>query len=210
MKIAILGAGLMGSALGRVWASHGHEILYSYARDMGRLRTLAEATGHGARAVTPREAVSQSDVVLVAVPWRALDELLAQAGPMAGKIVISCMLPMTPDDEELAIGLDTSGAEELARRTEGRVVGAFNTVWSDVIRRHVDAPPAAGEEPTMFYLGDDREAKATVATLIRVAGFAPLDVGDLRQARLLEPFGLLMGRLGAMIDPLVAYRLVQP
>jgi predicted dinucleotide-binding enzyme len=117
------------------------------------------------------------------------------------------MLPMTDDDTALALGFSTSGAEVLAERTGARVVGTFNTVWSDVIKSHQQQMP--NPPPSMFYVGDDQTAKQPAAQLIRDAGFDPVDAGALVNARLLEPFGLMMGQLGFSIHPLVSYRFLQ-
>lgn len=205
MKIGILGSGLMGSALGTVWARAGHTILFTYSRDVAKLEALAQQAGNGASAATPAEVVAQADVLLIAVPWHRVDDLLAEAGSLNGKIVISCMLPMTADDSGLALGFTTSGAEELARKTGARVVGAFNTVWSNVISQGKHDTP-----PSMFYVGDDDEAKSVAESLIRDAGFEPVLAGGLQDAPLLEPFGLLMGQMGFAYDPLVAYRFLKP
>lgn len=206
MQIGIIGSGLMGSALGSAWASAGHQVLFSYARDPRRLQEVARLAGFGARATTPAEAAA-AEAVLLAVPWRTLDDALAQAGTLQRKVIISCMLPMDDDDEQLAVGFTTSGAERLAQRTGARVIGTFNTVWSDAIRAQL---ARHGPPPSMLYVGDDVEAKLAAAQLIRDAGFAPVNGGELANARLLEPFGLLMGRLGFAYDPLLAYRLVLP
>lgn len=205
MQIGIIGSGLMGSALGTSWAHAGHSVRFSYSRDRRKLETLAQSAGHGAVAALPAEAAT-ADVVLIAVPWRAVDDALAQAGSLHGKTVITCMLPMTDDDEQLAIGFTTSGAETLAEKTGSHVIGTFNTVWSDVIRTRITAQDAP---PSMFYVGDDASAKATAAQLIRDARFDPIDVGGLENARLLEPFGLLMGKLGFAYHPQVAYQFIQ-
>ena len=197
MRIGIIGSGLMGSAIGGVWAKAGHQILFSYSRDMRRLEAAAQAAGHGAQASSPADA-AQADVVLLATTWHTLDDALAQAGSLRGKPVLSCMLPMKSDDSDLAIGFNTSGAETLAARTGAHVVATFNTVWSDVIR--------AGGGGSMFYVGDDPNAKHTASTLIRDAGFEPVDAGSLENARQLEPFGLLMGKLGFAYNPRVAYQ----
>jgi predicted dinucleotide-binding enzyme len=93
----------------------------------------------------------------------------------------------------------------LAEKTGANVIGTFNTVWSDVIRARMTAPDAP---PSMFYVGDDEAAKATAAQLIRDARFDPVDVGGLDHARLLEPFGLLMGKLGFAYHPQVAYQFI--
>jgi 8-hydroxy-5-deazaflavin:NADPH oxidoreductase len=206
MRIGIIGSGLMGSALGTSWAHAGHDVMFSYSRDSRKLESLAQRAGHSARAATPAEAAN-ADVVLIAVPWFALEDALAQAGSLRGKTVITCMLPMSSDDEHLAIGFSTSGAETLAEKTGAHVVGTFNTVWSDVIRARMTAQDAP---PSMFYIGDDAGAKSTVAQLIRDANFDPVDAGNLENARLLEPFGLLMGKLGFAYDPQVAYRFLKP
>jgi predicted dinucleotide-binding enzyme len=205
MQVGIIGSGLMGSALGTSWARAGHMVRFSYSRDRSKLERLAAEAGYGATAVSPAEAAA-ADVVLVAVNWRALEDALAQAGSLRGKIVITCMLPMTDDDEALAIGHTMSGAETLAEKTGAHVVGTFNTVWSDVIRARMTAKDAP---PSLFHVGDDASAKATVAQLIRDARFDPIDVGGLENARLLEPFGLLMGKMGFAYNPHVAYQFLK-
>ena len=125
MRVAVVGAGHMGAALGRAWARHGHEVTFSYARDRAKLDRLAHDAGAGARSSTPAEAVNGADAVLVAVPWHRLDDALAQAGPLDGRLVLSCSLPMLADDSALALGHTTSGAEALAERTGARVVSAL-------------------------------------------------------------------------------------
>lgn len=202
MQIGIIGSGLMGSALGTSWAHAEHEVIFSYSRDTRKLEATARSAGHGARAGSPAEAAS-ADAVLIAVHWRSLDDALSQAGSLRGRTAITCMLPMTDDDEALAVGFNTSGAAMLAEKTGAHVIGTFNTVWSDVIRARLSAQDAP---PSMFYVGDDPGAKATAAQLIRDARFDPVDVGGLDSARLLEPFGLLMGKMGFAYNPQVAYQ----
>jgi 8-hydroxy-5-deazaflavin:NADPH oxidoreductase len=205
MKIAIIGSGLMGSALGKAWAQSEHQIFFTYSRDNAKLETLARQAGHGALAASPADAAAQADVILLSVPWHRLDDVLAQTGSLADKIVLSCMLPMTNDDSGLALGFTTSGAETLAEKTGARVISTFNTVWSNVINIRPSDKPRS-----LFYVGNDAEAKQVAEQLIRDAGFEPVDAGSLRDARLLEPFGLLMGQLGFAYDPLVAYHFLKP
>lgn len=206
MHIGVIGSGLMGSALGTSWAHAGHDVVFSYSRQSHKLEALAQTAGHGARAASTAEA-ARAEVILIAVLWRLLDDALAQAGSLHGKTVINCMLPMAEDDESLAVGFNTSGAEILAHKTGARVVGTFNTVWSNVIRARMSAQDTP---PSLFYVGDDADAKATAARLIRDANFDPVDAGGLENARLLEPFGLLMGKMGFAYDPQVAYRFLKP
>jgi hypothetical protein len=211
MRIGILGSGRMGAALGGEWAAAGHTVTFSYSRHPRRLEDLARAAKGDASAASPGEAAETSEVILVAVPWHLLDDALAQAGSLAGKIVLTCSIPMTEDDSDLAIGHTNSGAEELARRLPGaRVVAAFNTIPSELI---VDpGRPSRPEKPEVVYCGDDAEAKETVADLIRDTGFEPVDAGPLRVARWMEPFGLLVAQLAYEMEPApeLGYRFLRP
>jgi 8-hydroxy-5-deazaflavin:NADPH oxidoreductase len=211
MRIGILGSGRMGAALGQQWAAVGHSVTFSYSRDPRRLEALARATGGNARAGSPAEAVEASEVVLVAVPWHRLDDALAQAGSLAGKIVVTCSVPMTEDDSDLAVGHTSSGAEELAARLpEARVVAAFNTIPSELI---VDPDRLSRpERPEVVYCGDDPGAKQVAADLIRDTEFEPVDAGPLRVARWVEPFALLVAQLAYEMElgPEVGYRFLRP
>jgi 8-hydroxy-5-deazaflavin:NADPH oxidoreductase len=193
VKIAILGSGRMGAALGRLFASVGHDVTFSYSRDPRKLALLARRSGPRARAATPAVAVRDAAVVVLAIQWRQVSHLLTLAGPLRGKTLIDVTNPMTPSDDALAIGLRTSGGELLARRAKGaRVVKAFNTVPAELLRA---GPGVLTEQPAVCYCGDDRPAKRLVSRLIRQIGFAPVDCGALAVARYLEPLALLVGEL---------------
>lgn len=195
MKIGVLGSGLMGGKLGTIFARAGHEVVFSYSRDRSRLEALAKDAGKSARAGAPAEAASGADVVLVAVHWTRVDDVLAQAGALSGKTVITCSLPMSGDDSRLVVGGTSSGAEEFAKKTPGaHVVAAFNTVPSEVLFS-VFEQKGRGTPLDLVYCGDDEAAKQVVAGLIRDVGFNPRDVGGLDAARLTEPFALVIAEL---------------
>jgi predicted dinucleotide-binding enzyme len=195
MRIGILGSGLMGGKLGTIFARAGHEVVFSYTRQPEKLKRLARQAGGRARAGTPREAAQDTDAVLVAVHWSRLDDLLEQAGDLAGRVVLSCSLPMNADDTGLVVARTSSGAEEVANRIpEARVVSAFNTVPSEVLFGVFEKRRRANR-PSLVYCGDDRKSKAVAARLIRDAGFEPIDAGPLRIARYTEPFALLVAQL---------------
>jgi len=210
MRIAILGSGLMGSALGAAWAREGHDVAFSYSRDRGKLEKLARDAGPHAAAAAPNDAVAGAEVVLVSVPWHRLDDALDAAGgasAFAGKVVISCSMPMLPDDSDLAIGHETSGAEELARRlTNARVVAAFNTIPSELIR------PAllflTGERLQVVICGDDEDANDIAGVLADDVGLTPVNAGPLRVSRWIEPFGLLVAQLAytQSLGPALGYK----
>ena len=195
MKIGILGSGLMGGKLGTIWARAGHDVVLSYARSRQKLEKLARDAEGSARAGSPREAAQDADAVLLAVNWPRLDDVLKQAGDLAGKIVLTCSLPMSADNSELVVAQTSSGAEELARRAPGaRVVAAFNTVPSEAFFG-VFAGREKKTRPSLLYCGDDAGAKKVAARLIRDVGYEPLDVGPLRMARFLEPFAMVVAKI---------------
>jgi predicted dinucleotide-binding enzyme len=195
MRIGILGSGLMGAKLGTIFARAGHEVIFSYSHSPAKLQKLARDAGARARAGTVSEAAQGSDVLLLAVPWSCLVDVLGQAGDLAGKVIVTCSLPMHDDDNGLEIANTSSGAEELAKllpRTG--VVSAFGTLPSEVFFA-VFKGRRKKTRPTMVYCGDDKRAKKVAARLIRDTGFDPVDVGPLRIARYLEPFTLLIAQL---------------
>lgn len=209
MQVGILGSGLMGGKLGTIFARAGHSVVFSYARSPDKLRGLARGAGRNARTGTPRDAVQDSDAVLVAVQWSRVDDVLRQAGDLTGKVVLTCSLPMNAENTELVVAHTSSGAEELAKKIpEARTVAAFNTVPSEVLFDVYEARRMP-RRPSLVYCGDDEAGKRVAAQLIRDAGFDPVDAGPLRVARYTEPFALLVAQLAyeGRGGPEVAYRL---
>jgi predicted dinucleotide-binding enzyme len=208
MRIGILGSGLMGGKLGTLFARAGHEVVFSYARSRKKLETLARDAGGNARAGTPREAARDADAVLLAVHWSRVDDVLAKAGDLTGKVLVTCSLPMNEDDTALVVGRTSSGAEKLARKARGaRVVSAFGTVPSEVLFAVYEARNR-DPRPNLVHCGDDPDANAVAVQLIRDVGFEPVDTGPLRIARYFEPFTLLVAQLAYEQEggPALAYR----
>jgi predicted dinucleotide-binding enzyme len=198
----------MGGKLGTLFAKVGHQVVFSYAHSRDKLERLADKAGKTARAGTPREAVEDADVVLLAVHWTRVDDVLEQAGDLSGKIIISCTLPMNRDDTALTVAHTTSGAEAIARKKrKARVVSAFSTAPSEVLF-DVYAKRKRKTRPSMVLCGDDKRAKKVAARLIRELGFDPVDVGSLETARYIEPASLLIAKVAYDGDsgPAVAYR----
>ncbi len=189
MKIGIIGAGNVGSALGRGWAAKGHDITFG-VRNPGDAKTqeAVKAMGGRARAVSVRDAASGAEVLVLATPWEAAQDAIKAAGDLAGKILVDATNPLKPDLSGLALGHTTSAAEEVARWAPGaRVIKAFNTIGA----KHMASPRFGRESASMFICGNDATAKKTVAALAEALGFEPVDAGPLAQARLLEPLGML-------------------
>jgi 8-hydroxy-5-deazaflavin:NADPH oxidoreductase len=208
VRVGILGSGLMGGKLGTVLARAGHEVIFSYARSKEKLKRLARAAGPNARAGTPAEAARDADALVLAVRWLRLADVLYQAGDLSGKVVLSCALPMNADDTELVVGHTSSGLEELAKIIpKAHIAAAFNSVPSEVLFSVYQARRRANR-PSLVYCGDDRRAKVLATTLIRDAGFDPVDAGPARIARTIEPFALLVAQLAyeGKGGPKLAYR----
>jgi 8-hydroxy-5-deazaflavin:NADPH oxidoreductase len=208
MRVGILGSGLMGAKLGTIFARAGHEVVFSYSHSRKKLEKLAREAGGTARAATPGEDAQDADVLLLAVHWNRVDDVLKQAGNVSGKILVTCSLPMNDDDTELVVAHTSSGAERLAKKARGaRVVSAFGTVPSEVLFAVYEARRRK-RRPSLLYSGDDEGAKETTAELIRDVGFEPVDAGPLRMARYSEPFTMIVAQLAYEGDggPEVAYR----
>jgi len=208
MRVGILGSGLMGGKLGTLFARAGHEVIFSYARSDRKLKRLARESRGAARAGTVVEAASESDVLLLAVHWSRVDDVLKQAGSLSGKVILTCSLPMNAGDTGLAIAHTSSGAEELAKKVrKARIVSAFGTVPSEVLFGVFEARRKKNR-PSLVYCSDHPDAKKVAATLIRDVGFDPIDAGPLRIARYLEPFTLLVAQLAyeGTASPDLAYR----
>ena len=208
MRIGILGSGLMGGKLGTIFARAGHEVVFSYSHSEKKLEKLARDAGASARAGTPAEAAKDADALLLAVHWSRFDDVLKKAGNLAGKVIVTCSLPMNDSDTGLVVAHKSSGAEKLAKKIpKARIVSAFNTLPSEVFFS-VFENRGRGSPPSLVYCGDDKKAKNVAVQLIRDVGFEPIDAGPLRIARYTESFALLVAQLAYEGDrgPALAYR----
>lgn len=209
MKIGIIGSGKMGSGLGRLWVRHGHRVMFSYSRDPQKLRDLEAELGSHARAGTPQDAARFADVLLLAVPWHAIEDALSVAGPLEGKTLISCVNPLGPAG--LEVGMTSSAAEEISKLASGAiVVEAFNTIFAGLLQ--TSAHHFGDDFATVFYCGDNRTSKTTAAGLIADAGFHPVDAGPLQNARYIEPLAMLMIELAysQLLGSDIALRFMNP
>ena len=189
MKIAVIGTGNVGSVLGSRWAKSGYQVVFG-SRDpqSEKVGELLDGAGPNARAATASEAAVQSDVVVLATPWSATEEVVKSTDGLAGKILVDCTNPLEPDLSGLTVGHTTSGAELVAEWAEGaHVVKAFNSTGAGNM---VD-PIYDSQRAAMFICGDEETAKSAVAKLATDLGFEVVDVGSLSAARYLEPLAML-------------------
>lgn len=190
MRIGVLGTGQVGRAIAGHWASTGHDVLFGNRAgewrddqplpDGARIGTLADAAHHG-------------EVVLMALPWGAVEAVMT--GPvgtaLSGRILLDCSNSLSPVDHHGALP-DLSGAEQIAAWSPGaRVVKIFNTAGIETLAR----PDYAGTAATMFFATDDAAAATLAAGLAAECGFDPVHAGGLAVARDLEALTRFWGKL---------------
>jgi NADPH-dependent F420 reductase len=189
MKIAVIGAGNVGSALGAAWAKAGHAIIFG-VRDVNKPDLKRLCAQIGATAAPSAEAARQGDVVVLALPWNTAEGAVKSLGDLTGKTVIDTMNPLAMTDGALALdrGFTTSAGETVASWLPGAtVVKTFNQVGANMMTQ----AHRFETRPVMFIAGDDDAAKRTVGQLVGETGFEPLDAGGLKQARILEPLAMV-------------------
>jgi len=175
---------LEGRGLAAQLARAGHSVLLSYSRDEARLQDLAARLGPQAAVGSVRDAVAFGEVVVLSVPWRLIDEVLRDAGELAGKVLVDTTNQFGAGGvERLPEGL-TAARVNAGRMPGARVVKAFNTLTSGFQASQSGRP---GAPVVIFLCGDDEPAKEIVGALIRDAGFAPCDLGGLDAAAPMEP-----------------------
>lgn len=191
MKIAVIGAGNVGSRLAKLFILAGHEITIG-SREQEKAIAIAAQLGETVKGAKYADAVASADVIIVTTPWanNTTLDVVQELGDLTGKIVIDCTNPLAPDYMSNTLGYTTSSAEEIAKLIPGvPVVKAFNTIFAEVMEPGKQI--FDGQKATGFYCGDDAAAKAVAAKLIEDAGFEPVDAGVLQNARYLEPMAQL-------------------
>ena len=183
--VGIIGTGDMGDSLGPRFAELGYSVVYgSRTPASEKAQNLAKQTGNNARVTTQKEAAQAGDIVVLVVPWPAMETVAQNLGSLDGKIIIDPSMPSDAGEDGYFVPLvETSSAEMIQSWNPGaRVVKAFATLGSFVI----DNPKVVGGPVTVPIASDDRAAKETVGKIIRAMGLDPVDAGPLRLSRELE------------------------
>jgi predicted dinucleotide-binding enzyme len=188
MRIGIIGAGMIGSTMAKLWVDAGHDVRLA-SRHPEDLKSLVEKLGPRTSAGTPEEAAAFGDVVMLTVPLKAVPGLARDLAPrLEGKIVI--------DTGNAYAQRDGDVAREAARHPGGsaawaaglfpkaRWVKAFNTVYYKVLASEAHR---SGDRVGIPLASDDRDAMEVVAGLARDAGFDPVPVGALPRGKEFEP-----------------------
>ncbi|MEV6134029.1 MULTISPECIES: NADPH-dependent F420 reductase [Streptomyces] len=197
MKIGMLGAGAIAQAIARHAIRHGHEVVLSNSRGPASLAPLVKDLGALAAAAPPAEAAA-ADLVVLAVPWPQIPDAVAGLPRLDKTIVIDAtnqFASLSPKPEIADLG-DLTGSEYVASLLPGaRVVKAFNALYGQFIA--ADPRHEAGRQ-VLFLAGDDADAKNTVRDLTSEFGFAPVDLGTLREGGRLIQLGGPLSALHAL------------
>jgi 8-hydroxy-5-deazaflavin:NADPH oxidoreductase len=194
MQITIIGTGNMARGIGTRALAGGHDVTF-VGTETEKAEALASELGGSAKAGDRVE----GDVAVLAVPYPAASEVLAQHGDeLAGKVVVDITNPVDFSTFQPLILDAGSAAQEIAAAApEGaRVVKAFNTTFAGTL---VEGQ-VAGQPLDVFIAGDDEDAKATVVELAETSGLRPVDAGPLARARELEALGYLHMALQQPLD----------
>lgn len=173
--VSIVGQGNMGTAIGKVAQAGGHTVEY-----IGR---------------DPEQGVN-GDLVVMAVYYPSLAEIVATHGSkLAGRVVVDITNPVDFETfDGLVVPAESSAAAELAEKLpESKVLKAFNTNFAAIL----NAGTVGTDKTTVLIAGDDADAKASLADVVRSGGLEAVDAGSLKRARELEALGFLQMTLAA-------------
>ncbi|MBX9431225.1 NADPH-dependent F420 reductase [Ralstonia pseudosolanacearum] len=192
MKIAVIGTGNIGAAYARALADAKFEVVIGH-REPSKAAALAQEIRPNVEGGGISAAFKLADMVLLALPYPAIAEVLADAGDLTGKVLIDVSNPLSADFQNLVVGLTTSAAEQIQTAApSAHVVKAFNTIFAGL----VPAQAREGKQLQVFVAGDDAAATAQVRELARALGFVPVNAGPLRNSRFLEPVGMMNIQFG--------------
>lgn len=175
MTIGIIGAGRIGQAIAKRIVGAGMTATICNSRGPSSLSKLVRELGPGIVAKTVRE-TSQADLVILAVPWEELPNILPDLSPWDGRVIIDATNPAIQHGYEVNLGGRTSSEVVAALVPDARLVKAFNTLPPAVLGA---GPREAGGRRVLFLSGDDSDAKSEAKTFIDRLGFFPVDLGSL-------------------------------
>jgi 8-hydroxy-5-deazaflavin:NADPH oxidoreductase len=208
MEISIIGAGDVGGTLGRIWVKKGHHLMFGVRNlQSHNVLNLIRSINSSVKVGTIGEAASFADVIVLAIPWIAVEEAIKSAGDLSGKILIDPTNPINADLTGLIIESSTSAAEEIAKWAKGsKVVKAFNSIGAKTL----DNLQFGLVRADAFICGDDFKSKTVVKKLATEIGFDTVDAGPLINARVLEYMALLWIQLAysRQMGPNIAFKLL--
>jgi len=188
MPIGTIGAGHIGSTVGGLWVKSGHKVFFS-SRHPEELKDLVAGLGPLAQAGTVDQAIAFGDVVLITIPYSALPQIGRDyAAALKGKIVLDTCNAVVGRDGAIADEVEANGVGVTSQKylPGTRLVRAFNTMSYKIFASEANRPDPKLAVPIA---GDDADAVHVAAALVRTAGFDPVVVGKLADAKLFQRGG---------------------
>lgn len=180
--IGLIGAGHIGSQLARLAERQGYDVVVSNSRGPQTLTGLVQELGAKARAATPAQAAEASDIVVVTIPLKNIEDVPVK--PLAGKIVIDTNNYYPQRDGHIAeLDREETTTSELLQRhlPSSKVVKAFNHIYAAELTTH-GQPAGTPTRRALAIAGNDADAKRIVAHLIDQFGFDVVDLGPLSES----------------------------
>ena len=190
--VAIIGTGDMGDSLGPQFHALGHTVVYGSRDPQGeKAQGVAAQTGDGVQVFSQAEAAQKGDIVVLAVPWPAMETVAQNLGNLSDKIVIDVSFPhQQAEDGYYEPMLETSSAEMIQAWNPGAHVFKTFALQASYV---IDDPEVVGGPVTIPIAGNDKAGKERIAQIIIAMGMDPVDAGPLRLSRELEAMQRLYG-----------------
>jgi predicted dinucleotide-binding enzyme len=188
LPIGTIGAGHIGSTIGGLWIKNGHKVLFS-SRHPEELKDLVTNLGPLAQAGTVDQAIAFGNVVLLTVPYGALPQIGRDyAARLKGKIVLDTCNAVAGRDGAVADEVEANGIGVTSQKylPGARLVRAFSSISYKTFANEANRPDPKLAVPIA---GDDQDAVRIATSLVRDAGFDPVVVGKLTDARLFQRGG---------------------
>jgi predicted dinucleotide-binding enzyme len=189
MKIGVIGSGNIGGNLGKHWAKAGHEVLFS-SRHPDELNDLVRDSGGSAKTMSIEKAFeANADVYLLAVPFKAIDQISElYAGEYGNKVIIDATNPYPERDGEMAQEVRDSNrnaSEYTAMKfNTAKTSKAFNTIQADHLKNRAWRD---SDKMAIPYAAQDEASKKVTRQLIEDIGFDAVYVGDLTKTKIMDP-----------------------
>lgn len=186
--IGIIGSGNIGRGLAKHLSTTSFNVLITNSRGPESLQSLVNEIGGSLSAVSVEEAVSQSDVLFIAVPWTNLQDVSKEISKVKNKIIIDAtnnIVSVSPFRVEDLHGKSTG--EVTASYLPGhRIVKGFNTLGAGILSQ---SPKSAEGSKVIMISGDDQQAKKEVQSIVTAMGFSAIDLGNLHDGGKMQDVG---------------------
>ena len=181
-RIGIIGAGNIGSTIGGLWIKSGHPVMFS-SRHPDELKDMVAKLGSLAQAGSVEQAIAFGEVLFIAVPYGAIPQIGKDySAAMKGKVMLDACNAVSTRDGAVADEVEQNGIGVTTQKyfPDARIVRAFNTMSYMTFAREANRPDPKLAIPIA---SDDAQALQVAASLVRDAGFDPVVVGKLADAR---------------------------